>query len=80
MYPFHIVRNDDKTYRLELDGISLIVDDFELQNEKHYIKNPKKAIAFFNVKGLLYGVANRSAGCNTAEAFYDIMLKQYSFF
>ena len=80
MYRFRIMKNDDESYRLELDGINMIVDGIEVKDERHYIKTPKKAIAFFSIDGHLYGVTNKSAKCNTAEAFYDVMCQQYSFF
>jgi hypothetical protein len=80
MYQFRILRNDDKSYRLELGGINMIVDGIEVKDQRHYIKNPKKAIAFFSIDGHLYGVTNRSSKCNTAEAFYEVMRQQYSFF
>jgi len=80
MYQFNIVKNDDSSWRFELDGINLIVDDFQLKDEKHYIKSPDKTIAFFSINGNLYGIANQSDICCTAEEFYDLMRKQYSFF
>ena len=80
MYQFKIVKNEDSSYRLELDGISLIVDGFFIRDEKHWIKNPNKALAFFNIHGHLYGISNGSGKYYTAEDFYDIMCKQYAFF
>jgi hypothetical protein len=80
MYEFHIVKNDEHSWRLEKDGINLIVDDYFIKNEKHYLKNPSKAIAFFNVSGLLYGISNGTGRYYTAEDFFDVMSRQYSFF
>ncbi len=80
MYQFNIVKNDDSSWRFELGGISLIIDDYQLKNEKHYITTPQKAIAFFNINGNLYGIANQSQSCCTAEEFYELMKEQYSFF
>jgi hypothetical protein len=80
MYQFNIVKNEDSSWRFELSGISLIVDDFVVKDEKHWIKNPAKAIAFFNINGNLYGIANQTSTCCTAEEFYDMMKEQYSYF
>jgi len=81
MYQFNIVKNDENTWRFELDGIHLIIDDYLLKDEKHYIKTPQTAIAFFNINGNLYGIANQAAACfYTAEEFYDVMREQYSYF
>lgn len=80
MYQFKIVKNDDCSWRFELGGINLILDGFLLKNEKHYIKNPSKAIAFFSVNDILYGVDNKLLTCPTAEDFYEAMKKQYAYF
>lgn len=80
MYQFNIVKNDDNSWRFELEGIQLIIEDFQLKNEKHYMTNPNKAIAFFNINGNLYGIANQFDQVSTAEEFYDLMREQYSFF
>lgn len=80
MYPFNIVKHDDHSWRFELEGISLIVDDFEVKEERHWLKNPMKAIGFFNVKGNLYGLANQNKNCCTAEELYEMMRGQYNYF
>ncbi len=80
MYQFNIVRNDDSSWRFELDGINLIIDDYQLKDQKHYIATPDKAVAFFNINGNLYGLANHHASCCTAEDFYETMRGQYAFF
>ena len=80
MYQFTIVRNEDSSWRFELGGINLIVDDYQLKDEKHYIKNPQKVIAYFNINGNLYGIANQATTCHTAEEFCDMMREQYSYF
>lgn len=80
MYPFNIVKNDDNSWRFELQGINLIVEGFELKDQKHWITNPHKAIAFFNINGNLYGIANQSETCCTAEEFYELMRDQYAYF
>jgi hypothetical protein len=80
MYQFNIVKNDDCSWRFELGGINLIVEDFQVKDEKHYITNPEKAIAFFNINGNLYGIANQAQTCCTAEDFYEMMKEQYRYF
>lgn len=80
MYQFSKRKYEDGTWRLELNGIHLIVDGFVLKSGKHFLKNPEKAIAFFNFQGLLYGVANQIRTFNTAEDFYETMCGQYAFF
>ncbi|RYD58197.1 MAG: hypothetical protein EOP56_04555 [Sphingobacteriales bacterium] len=80
MYQFSKIKNDDGSWRFELDGISMIVDGFTESKGQHYITNPEKAIAFFNFNGNLYGIANQIRTFNTAEEFYDQMCNQYSFF
>jgi hypothetical protein len=77
MYQFKIVQDDDGVWRFELEGISLLVDGFTIQNEKHYIKHPEKAYAYFNIQGHVYGVANEIKTFPTVEDFYDNMLQQY---
>lgn len=80
MYQFNKVKNDDGSWRFELDGINLVLDGFFLLQDKHYLKNPEKAIAFFNFKGILYGVSNQIQAYKTAEELYEQMSSQYSFF
>ena len=80
MYQFTIVKYDDDLWRFELDGINLIIDDYQLKDEKHYIKNPQKTIAFFSINGNLYGLANQTQSWCTAEEFYEVMKRQYAFF
>lgn len=80
MYHFNIVRQDSGEFRFELDGINLIVDGYNVEGEKHWIKNPETAIAFFNIKGHLYGVSNKLQTSQTAEDFFDLMKDQYQIF
>ena len=80
MYQFNIVKNEDSSWRFELGGINLILDGYTIKDEKHWIKNPSHAIAFFNVNGNLYGIANQTHACCTAEEFYDMMQRQYAYF
>ena len=80
-YEFHIAKNDDGTCRFELDGIKLILEDFKLKGEKHWITNPERAIAYFLYNdNHLYGVANNLKTFNTVEDFYEVMKKQYAIF
>lgn len=80
MYRFNIVQQKDGTWKFELDGINLIVEGFIIDKDRHYIQNPEKAIAYFSVKGHMYGLANQFKAYDTAEDFYDIMMRQYSIF
>jgi hypothetical protein len=80
MYRFDIEQQKDGTWKFELDGINLIVDGFAVDNNKHVINNPHKAIAYFNIEGHLYGLSNQVRTCGTAEEFYDIMRQQFAVF
>lgn len=77
MYQFNKHKDEDGVWRFELGAISLLIDGFFIEDEKHHIKNPLKAIGFFNLNGHIYGVSNNLKDINTAEDFYDIMLQQY---
>lgn len=78
MYQFKKVKSSDGIWRFELNGIKLLVNDFIIKDEKHWLKNPAKTIGFFNLNNSLYGVSNsKPVVYNTAEDFYDIMLQQY---
>lgn len=80
MYRFEIVQQKDGTWKFELDGINLILDGYELEKDRHKMVNPEKAIAYFNVKGHMYGLSNQFKTYRTVEEFYDIMKGQYSIF
>ena len=80
MYHFNIVRQDSGEFRFELDGINLIIDGYNVKGEKHWIKNPETAIAFFNIKEHLYGVSNKLQTSLTVEDFFDLMKSQYQIF
>ena len=80
MYQFRITKQENGGYRFELKGIKMFVDDFEVQNGKHLLKNPQKAIAYFDVENNLYGISNGSLNFNTAEEFHDAMAQQFSMF
>jgi hypothetical protein len=80
MYRFNIVQQKDETWKFELNGINLIIEGFIVDKDRHIIQNPEKAIAYFSVKGHMYGLANQFRVYNTAEEFYDVMMEQYSIF
>ncbi len=80
MYHFKIVKVQEGGYKFELEGIKLLVDDYRVINDKHILKTPTKAIAFFNIGEDIYGVSNESLNLDTAEALYDTMTRQYSVF
>lgn len=80
MYSFTKLQDNDSEWRLELNGISLLCDGFFLKNDMHWLKNPQKAIGYFRTNGNIFGVANDIIVYNTAEEFYDSILKQYNVF
>ncbi len=80
MYQFKIVKVQEGGYKFELEGIKLLVDDYSIINDKHQLKNPNRAIAFFNIGDDMYGISNEPLNLDTAEALYDIMNQQYSMF
>lgn len=80
MYKFQIAQEKDGGWRFELDGITLLIDGFFIKDDKHWITNPKKAIAFFYIANNLYGVLNDIRTCATAEELFDSMHEQYSIF
>lgn len=77
MYQFKIIEDGEGTWRFELGGINLLIDGFSIKNDKHWIKHPEKAYAYFNVQGHVYGVANEIKTFPTVEDFYENMLMQY---
>lgn len=78
MYQFRKARNREGTWRFELNGIKLLVNDFVIRGEKHWLKDPAKTIGFFNVDNNLYGVSNtQPVVYNTAEDFYESLVQQY---
>jgi hypothetical protein len=58
----------------------MLVDDFVIQNDRHLLKNPQKAVAYFDIENNLYGVLNEPAQYRTAEEFHDAMVNQYNVF
>ncbi|MBS1687154.1 MAG: hypothetical protein JSS96_00395 [Bacteroidetes bacterium] len=77
MYKFQIAQEKDGGWRFELDGITLLIDGFFIKDDKHWITNPKKAIAFFYIASNLYGVLNDIRTYTTAEELFDSMHEQY---
>lgn len=80
MYQFNKVRSSNGSWRFELEGIQILLDGYVINNDKHQLINPGKAIAFFNINDNLYGVLNEIRTYNTAEEFYDSMYEQYMIF
>jgi hypothetical protein len=80
MYQFTIIREKDGVYRFELDGINLLLDSYTLKEGKHFINNPSKAIAFFNLNGHVYSVSNNIHNLTTAEDLFDSIRSQYAIF
>ena len=80
MYKFKIKEQEDGGYKFELDNIKMIVDDFSISNDKHMLTHPDKAIAYFIINDNIYGISNDPMNFDTAEAFYDAILKQYQIF
>ena len=80
MYQFKIVKVQEGGYKFELEGIKLLVDDYSIINDRHQLKNPNRAIAFFNIGDDMYGISNEPLNLDTAEALYDVMNKQYNIF
>ncbi len=80
MYRFNKIQDNDGIWRFELDGINLLVEGYTIKDEKHWIKNPQTAIAYFNISGHLYGVSNSLKTFPTIEDLYDTLFQQYQFF
>lgn len=80
MYQFRITQEEKGGYRFELEGIKILADGYELQDNKHVFTNPAKAVAFFDVENNLYGVANDPGNYQSVEEFYDAMLRQFDVF
>jgi len=78
MYQFSKVKDSEGVWRFELDGINLLLDGFYIKEDKHWIENPQKAIAFFNIRGHMYGVSNELNTFSTAEDFYEKMKEQFA--
>jgi hypothetical protein len=79
MYQFKIIKTEDGSYRFVLGAIQMLIEDFVVNNGSHFLTNPQKAIAYFNINGNVYGVSNQAHQYNTAEAFYEDMTQQYQF-
>jgi len=80
MYQFNIAADESGAWRFELNGINLLLDGFVIKDDKHWIENPTKAMAFFNINGHLYGISNELITYKTAEDFFDTMSNQYTIF
>jgi|GEM_PF-1972463 len=80
MYKFQIAQDKEGGWRFELDDITLLLDGFFVKDDKHWITNPQKAIAFFSIASNLYGVLNDIRTYKTAEELFDNMREQYLIF
>ncbi len=80
MYQFRIKKQEDGGYKFELDGINMLIDDYQVKGDKHLLAHPGKAIAYFNIDANIYGVSNDPQNFETAEAFYDAVCQQYQIF
>ncbi len=80
MYPFNKAQQEDRSWSFELNGINVAMDDFFIKDDKHWFKNPYKAIVYFNIEGNLYGLSNLADPKPTAEDLYDLMSGQYAYF
>jgi hypothetical protein len=79
MSRFNIEKHEDG-WIFQKDGISLIVDGYEVKGDKHWIMNPSHAISYFNIEGHLYGISNQYNSHKTIEDFHDVMKMQYDIF
>lgn len=80
MYQFRITQEEKGGYRFELDGIKILVDGFVIENDKHVLTNPGKAVAFFDIENNLYGISNQPTFYSSVEEFYDAMSRQFEVF
>lgn len=80
MYQFKIKKQENGGYKFEFGAIKILVDDYVVKNGNHTIINPDKTIGYFNVNESLYGISNDPINLDTAEAFYDAVVKQYALF
>ena len=80
MYRFKIKKQEEGGYEFELGDIKLLVDDYSIRDDQHQIAHPDKAIAYFNFDNYTYGIGNIPNKFFTAEAFYDVIKKQYQLF
>lgn len=79
MYQFSKEKMDSGEWKFELDDIKLFIDGFSIHDDKHWIKTPETAIAYFMQKDNVYSVSNVNR-LKTAEDLYDAMIAQYAFF
>lgn len=80
MYHFKIKKEEGGEFRFELGGINMLVDNYLIKENQHFLSNPGKVIAYFNVDDNLFSVSNDPLNFETAEAFYDEICKQYKIF
>ena len=80
MYQFKIKKQEYGGYKFELDGIIMLVGEYTMNDDKHFLKNPDKAFAYFYIGDNIYGLSNEPKNYDTAEAFYDAINLQYGIF
>ena len=80
MYQFKIKEQEDGGYKFELEGIRMIIDEYVVKDGKHILTHPEKAIAYFMIENNIYGISNDPLKSDSAEAFYDAIIKQYQLF
>lgn len=79
MNRFNIEKHEDG-WIFQKDGISFIIDGYEMKDDKHWIKNANTAISYFSIDGHLYGISNQYNIHKTVEDFHAIMKMQYDIF
>ena len=78
MYQFKIKKQEGGGYRFELGLINILIEGYTvIDNDKHLLVNPNKAIAYFNINDNIYGVSNETPQYPTVEAFYEAMDQQF---
>ena len=79
-HAFEKTQNPDGTWQLDLDGIRLVVEGFEMRGGQHWLERAEEAVAYFLHEGNFYGISNNLMAHQTAEALYDDLRRQYQYF
>jgi len=80
MYQFKIRKEENGGFRFDLGTIKMLIEDYFVKDDRHFLINPGKAIGYFNGMDNFYSISNGAMNFETAEAFYDAILRQYSQF
>ena len=80
MYQFKIIKVQEGGFKFELEGIKLLVDDYNVINGKHHLPPNGKAFAFFNIGNDVYSISNEALKYDTVEGLYDAIIHQYYLF